>query len=143
VNLLWLLDRKWKIGVERTQDGSCELLDELVRLLKDNYKPNVAGLVKVLEMLADEGPRRLKESVIHEADKAEKIWEITKGSLRIYFFHGDREIIICSHVIVKKHQKTKKRDVERSARLRKKYESALIDGTLKIERDHNAIQQLC
>jgi len=95
------------------------------------------GLRTLMERYANEGRQGLTTDQCHLADKKEGIWEFRRGRLRIYFVMvdasgGQGQIVLLSHGIIKKHQKTKVRDKEEAKQLRNAYNLAMADGRLKI-----------
>ncbi len=75
----------------------------------------------------------LNTDICHEVDSDNKIFEFIKGSLRLLWFYGaGNKIIICSHVFVKKGQKTPVTQKSAAIELKKRY-MKLIDSGKKIE----------
>jgi len=99
----------------------------------------VNGLHTLMRRYANEGRQGLTTDQYHHADREKDIWEFIRGPLRIYFVvvetpTGRGRLVLLSHGIVKKHQKTKAGDKTAAERLRAAYRQALADGTLKIDK---------
>lgn len=116
-----------RIGaVANEKDGHdhCPLLDALANLeaVHDAHKQRLLALI---ELAANEGLDALSTEQCHLIDKNEKIFELIAGKLRVPFFKLDSgKVVLCTHVFLKKTQKTPKKEVDKAVRLKKKYENA-------------------
>lgn len=91
------------------------------------------GLTALLSRVADLGLQTIPVSAMHEANKAEKIYEFRKGRLRLFFFKGEgRQVAVCTSGVMKKGQKADKAAVRKAAAWRSKYEQAVKDATLEV-----------
>lgn len=108
-----------------------EAIDDLANVAHP-FKAHAKGLKSLFVRYAKTGTQDLTSEMFHEADKEEGIMEFKRGRLRVYCFLDGGRIVVLSHAIVKKSQKTDKRDVEKAKRLKDAYFSAKADGTLEI-----------
>lgn len=114
------------------QSGRCEVL-EFLKNIPPNYQSSAKGFKALFERYAKGGRQNLTESLFHEANKENGIWEFIKGQLRIYCFKDDRgQLIILSHGILKKSQKAKTEDIQKAVKLRREYLNAKENGTLEV-----------
>lgn len=91
------------------------------------------GLVQMLGYLAEHGLGAGSHAWMHEASKAEQIYEFIKGPLRLFFFKGnDGHIAVCTGGVRKKGQKADKQAVKQAAALRGQYQAAFTAHTLEI-----------
>jgi hypothetical protein len=113
----------WKIVSPLNQAGECPLENELNKLRQDRkIKASVIGLDVLMERSIDEGPRiKLSKELFHYVDKEEGIYEFIKGRLRLLCFEADGAVIICSHVFMKKTDKTRAQDKSPAIALKKDY----------------------
>ena len=120
------------LGVEDEQgDFSPQILAELQNL-GDKYQASARGVFTLLERYSEHGRRGLTSRQLHEASKQNKILEIIKGDIRLYFFEENGKLLIASHAILKKTQKAQKKDIIGAVSLREKYLEAQRNGTLEI-----------
>lgn len=94
---------------------------------------DVDRMAAVFDFIAKEGRAR-STRLFHEADKAEGIYEFTKGDLRVYFsfvpYQG--QLCVCSHAIRKKGNKAKSADKKAAARLAAAFRQAIADGSVEL-----------
>lgn len=119
---------------ERTNQGNYHCpLTESINALGANYDKSVDGLLSLLEKFSKHGTRILNDELCHEVDSENKIFEFIKGSLRLLWFYGaGNKIIICSHVFIKKGQKTPAAQKNAAIELKNKY-AALIESGKKVD----------
>jgi len=129
---------RWKVlaplvshETENTNSECCPLSDQLRLFHSGNYRASVAGLVKLIEICAEKGPRGLSDSLFHLADRTEKIYEFIKGDLRLFCFVGDGAVVVCSTAAIKKKRTSDKQEVSRAVRLKEAY--FLAKSSNKIE----------
>lgn len=65
------------------------------------------------------GPRGLGTDLAHQISG--EIYEFIKGDVRVFWFYDKGNVVICSHGIVKKGQKTPKKDIEAAERVFREY----------------------
>lgn len=96
------------------------------------------GLFRMLEFIADNGLQAAPSAWYHEANKPLGVYELIKGDLRLFFFKGrDGDIAVCASGVMKKGRKADTAAVERAARWRAEYESAVLNGTYKVISDED------
>ncbi len=112
---------------------SVPLAEDLDTYAEQNYRKSVESLVLMLEYCAEHGPDKLPPKWGHVLDKKHGIAEFIKGDLRIlYFKANDGAVVVCSHVFLKKSQKTPKSEIKRAVRAKDEYELAAKRGQLKV-----------
>lgn len=132
MRLLVLEAAAWTVTAAQEEmhggDYDCPFMSSLAGL-GANYEKSVDGLLSMLEKFATHGQRMLNDDICHEVDKKEKIFEFIKGDLRLLWFYGDgNKIIVCSHVFVKKRQKTPPLEVGKAVNMKQRYEKLIKDG---------------
>lgn len=114
---------------ERTNGGlyQCPFTESLMGL-GPNYDKSVDGLLALLERFSQHGVRMLNSDLCHEADSANKIFEFIKGDLRLLWFYGSgKQLVICSHVFLKKGRKTPANEKQRAIDLKNLYMKMVAD----------------
>lgn len=97
--------------------GNC-LLQEFLESLGANLRRNGDAMLELLERVAISGPPRNTE-VSHQVH--EHIWEFIKRDLRVFYFYDQNKVVVCTHGIIKKRQKTPKTDIEFALKTRERY----------------------
>ncbi|WP_315807506.1 type II toxin-antitoxin system RelE/ParE family toxin [Pseudomonas sp. C9-3] len=130
-----LFNGRWRVVSPMEPDGRSQVeifMDELAA----NFNSNVAGLVRMMEIHSESGSDEFNTKQCHYVDQGECIYEYIKGRLRVFWFEDDDRVVVCTHGIIKKDQKTPKREVERSIRAKRLYLSAKERNELEfIEED--------
>lgn len=73
---------------------------------------------------------------IHQVNKTEKIYEIKKGRLRLFFFRGDgSDIAICTTGLVKKTQKVDPSAIAKAVSMKTQYWDAVARNAIKVITD--------
>jgi hypothetical protein len=85
-------------------DGKCSYFDHAVKLKRKNKgSDHFSKATKILERVAEheDGPLRYKNKpkTCHQIEG--EIWQLRFGDLRILWFWGDGEMIVCSHFFIK------------------------------------------
>lgn len=94
------------------------------------------GLLRMLKLIAENGLQGVPAAWTHEANKKDRIYEVIKGPLRLFFFKGaGRQVTVCTSGARKKGQKADSASVAKAAAWRKEYEQAVADKTLKVVND--------
>lgn len=112
------------VATEKDGQDHCPLLEGLDKLeaVHDAHKQR---LLAMIELAATNGLEALTTEQCHIIDKNEKIYEFIAGKLRVPFFKLDSgKVVLCTHVFLKKTQKTPTTEVQKAVRLKKKYEKA-------------------
>lgn len=96
------------------------------------------GLFRMLEFIANNGLQAAPSAWYHEASKPLGIYELIKGDLRLFFFKGkDGDIAICTSGVLKKGRKADSSSVDRAARWRADYESAVQSNSYEVISDED------
>jgi len=115
-----------------TEDLSSDLYQDPMNV-ESNMKAHAKKLKVFFERYASGGRSKLTKEAFHEADREQEIWEFRSGQLRVFCFFDNGNLIVASHMSLKKSQRANKQDVEKSARLKQKYILAKQSGSLLIE----------
>jgi hypothetical protein len=105
----------------------CELLDAFERL---ESKEEASGdrLLILFETVAADGLSALSSSQFHLVDKEHGIYEFIAGRLRVLFFKGaSGQMVICTHLFMKKGQKTPDEEKTRAINLKKRHDKEGVD----------------
>lgn len=125
MRLLVLESAAWTVTSAQTEatNGKYECtFTESLNSLGANYEKSLDGLMAMLEKFSQHGPKFLNDEICHEVDSNNKIFEFIKGDLRLLWFYGaGNKIIVCSHIFVKKGQKTPAPQKNIAIRIRDRY----------------------
>lgn len=100
---------------------------------RTSYVANRDGLLELMERLANDGLSNLPKSLSHTVDEGDKIYEFSKGSLRLLYFQGTNgQIAVCTDGGIKKSQKVDPKLVRRAKRFKKEYVDAVRTGSLEL-----------
>lgn len=132
MNLKILLEGKWTIITPMKGNGSSELEDFLDGLSR-NFEANIAGVMAMMEQHCNHGAEQFNTSQCHYIDQKEQVYEYIKGRIRVFWFEDDERVVICTHGILKKSQKTPKTDIQRALSIKAKYMQAKKDGSLSLK----------
>jgi phage-related protein len=111
--------------------GACTLLEFLDGLGADLEKDS-DRMLALLERVAQQGPVR-NDKISHKIEG--DIWEFIQGRLRVFYFYDEGRVVVCTHGLVKKTQKTPKGDIAMANRIREQYLAAKRQGDLVIEEE--------
>lgn len=92
--------------------------------LAAGFHANVEGLIAMMEAHSQYGAEHFNTNQAHYVDQKEQIYEYIKGRLRLFWFEDDNKVVICTHGIVKKSQKTPRREIDRAIRVKLAYKQA-------------------
>ena len=82
--------------------------------------------------MATGGPQALNYAQCHPVDTNNKIYEFISGRLRVLFFQATTgRMVICTHMFLKKTQKTPPQEVNKAIRAKKEYEQAEKAGLVE------------
>lgn len=93
------------------------------------------GFVALWRRIPRTGPRSLGTDLYHCVDDEHEIYEFIKGPLRLLCFEADGALVLCSHVLRKKSQKTKGKDKAAAIALRARFLASSSADTLEIEEE--------
>lgn len=126
---------KWAILAPLDDGGNCPLLHSFSELQKEN-KGAMANLAASLKRVVENrlGPKVLSVERSHYVNKKNKIYEFVAGRMRLLWFQSPEEqrVIICSHLFMKKTQKTPSREVNKALKVKEDYLAALRKGQLEV-----------
>lgn len=127
---------KWEILAPVDEAGCCDVLETLSALQQAKQtRATVAGFVAQWTQIDHFGPRSLGTGIYHRVDDEHEINEFRKRDHRILCFEADGRVIVCSHIIHKKSDKTPTKDKNRAIALKDQYLAAKKLGQLVIEED--------
>lgn len=98
--------------------------------LSPSFEANLNGLLIMMERHSKLGSAAFNTAQCHYVDQGEKIYEYIKGRLRFFWFEDDDKIIVCTHGIVKKSQKTPRREIQRAIRIKEAYADSKAKNSL-------------
>lgn len=106
--------------------GSKFTIDEIVKNGKSHVKSFVdsleqrqrAGIIQLIENVADNGPPRNKEKFRHEGDE---IYALKYNQVRIYCFFEKNKLILLTNGAIKKQRKAKSGDIDKAKAMRMEY----------------------
>lgn len=118
--------------------GECTLREFLDGLGADLEK-DVDRILVLLERVAQQGPVR-NDKISHKID--DDIWEFIQGRLRVFYFYDEGRVVVCTHGLVKKTQKTPKGEIATAIRIREQYLAAKRQDNLFIEEETDGKEDL-
>lgn len=124
-----LIAGKWRITSPLARSGNSEA-EEFFDDLAACFQANVAGLIAMIEAHSKHGPEHFNNTQTHYVDQKEQIYEYIKGRLRLFWFEDDDKVVICTHGIVKKSQKTPRREIDKAIRVKNAYKQAKAKNCL-------------
>lgn len=132
-----LHDGPWKVVAPLDARGRCNVLLDFEELTQNpKTKSTAAGFKAWWTHITKEGPRAsLPDAVYHSVNSEERIYEFIKGNYRLLCFEADGALIICSHLMRKKSQKTPKADIARAVQLKDAYLSAKGSNAVELVQD--------
>jgi Phage derived protein Gp49-like (DUF891) len=111
---------------------SCETFDFLTKQ-EANYQASADGLLDLLERISHEGLYNISDKLSHCVDANEKIYELIKGKLRLFYFKTEDDfLIICTTGLIKKSQAVDQKHVKKAIRLKHEYLDAVKQNTLTV-----------
>lgn len=128
MKILSIQSAKFHIGavVHEKGDGTleCALIDDF-ETIEATYAASRNQLLAYFQRVASNGLQALTTGQCHSVDANDKIYEFIAGKLRVLFFQGTTgQVIICSHMFLKKTQKTPPKEVNKAIRAKKQYLAA-------------------
>lgn len=106
---------------------ACELLNAFERLeaAEEASRNRLLGL---FEVVARDGLSALSSQQFHLVDQEHGIYEFIAGRLRVLFFKGaSGQMVICTHLFMKKGQKTPDEEKSKAVKLKKRYDKEGAD----------------
>ena len=128
MKILSIQRAKFHVGavVQEKGDGSlaCSLIDDF-NDIEATYEKSRDRLLEYFKYVASGGPQALNSAQCHQIDANNRIYEFIAGKLRVLFFQSTKgSLIVCTHMFLKKTQKTPIKEVSKAIRARKQYELA-------------------
>lgn len=107
-------------------DGSLTCpLDDDFNDIEATYEASRNRLLEYFKHVANSGPQALNTAQCHQVDANNKIYEFIAGRLRVLFFQSQTgRMVVCTHMFLKKTQKTPPKEVSKAIRAKKDYEQA-------------------
>ena len=135
MKILSIRSEKFQIGaiVREKGDGSlnCQLMDDFEDI-EAAYEASRNRLLVYFHQVAAGGLHTLSDAQCHTIDANHKISEFIAGKLRVLFFQGaSGNMVICSHMFLKKTQKTPFKEISRAIRAKKEYDLADKQGRVE------------
>lgn len=110
---------------------TCDLLDDF-NDIEATYETSRNRILEYFKQVAAGGPQALNTAQCHQVDANNKIYEFISGKLRVLFFQSAKgSLVICTHMFLKKTQKTPPKDVSKAIRAKKEYEQAEKAGIVE------------
>jgi phage-related protein len=122
---------RFRVGavVKQRSSGAmeCELLDAL-----DGLEASEAAsgyrIFGLFDQVATDGLSALNSHQFHLVDQENGIYEFIAGRLRVLFFKGvSGQMVICTHLFMKKGQKTPDEEKTRAVKLKKRHDKEGAD----------------
>lgn len=124
-----LLPGRWRITSPLSK-GSMSVTEEFLTGLAASFESSANGLLVMMEQHSEHGPDHFNTAQCHYVDQRDQIYEYIKGRLRLFWFEDEDRVVICMHGIIKKDQKTPRREIERAKRVKADYLRAKAQGSL-------------
>jgi len=106
----------------------CQLRDFL-DTIGSNLQKDGDRVLALLKRAAQKGPPRNTE-ISHQIK--DEIFEFIQGRLRVLWFYDQGKLILCTHVFIKKTQKTPAAEIDLAISIREKYLEEKKKGPFKI-----------
>lgn len=89
-------------------------------------------MLEYFRQVADGGLQALNDAQCHTIDSKHRISEFIAGRLRVLFFQGARgNMVICTHMFLKKTQKTPVKEINRAVKAKQEYDQAEKAGRVE------------
>lgn len=137
MQVLVIHSNQYKVGAVSNL-AACEAKEFLTNP-EASYQASADGLLILLERISHEGLANIPDVLSHCVDKNEKIYELIKGKLRLFYFKTEDDfLIICTTGLIKKTQAVDQKHVKKAIRLKNEYLEAVKQNTLiVIEENEN------
>lgn len=118
----------WDVYEVCNHDGSSPLL-EWCNTHGAKYAGSIRRLFAIFRQAAETpcGPTQFPDTISHEVNKEEKIFEFLAGDIRIFWFYSEyhKKLIVCSCQHLKKSKKASKLQVSRIIKIKKDFAEAV------------------
>nr|WP_256736599.1 type II toxin-antitoxin system RelE/ParE family toxin [Pseudomonas gingeri] len=125
-----LFANRWQIASPMESNGLSQV-ELFMEEVGSGFESNLNGLLIMMERHSKQGPETFNTAQCHYVDQDEKIYEYIKGRLRLFWFEDDDKIVVCTHGIVKKSQKTPRREIQRAIRVKRTYSESKSLNSLR------------
>lgn len=88
-------------------------------------------MLALFDRVAEHGPQNLPDEISHQV--SEGIFEFIRGRLRVFWFYDDGRLVVCTHGLLKKTQKTPQADIEEAKKARDAYFAAKRSMSFVVE----------
>jgi phage-related protein len=96
----------------------------------EQHAEDFAELLALLDLTAKQGPPA-NETKFKHLSGTDGLFEFkTGGGLRVFCFWDEGSLIVCTHGLVKKKNKTPKEEIKRAEKMKSEYEKAKEKGQL-------------
>lgn len=135
MKILSIKTDKFSVGAvihERTSGAqNCPLLDQF-REVDAKQAASRSRLYAYFDMVATDGLSILNTAQSHQINATHGIYEFIAGRIRVLYFVGEpRNVVICSHMFVKKTQKTPQVELNTAVQVKKDYDKAQAKGLVE------------
>ncbi len=131
MKVLELRSGRFRVGavVKMRSSGEleCELYDamEVIECAEESARYR---LLNLLDLIARDGLTTLNSKQFHLVDQTNGIYELIAGRLRILFFKAaSGQLVICTHLFMKKGRKTPEEEKRKARNLKKRFEQEGAD----------------
>lgn len=128
MKILSIQRAKFWVGAIALEKGdgtlSCSLIEDFSDI-EATYEASRNRLLAYFRQVAISGPKALNSAQCHQVDAKSKIYEFISGDLRVLFFRGSQgNLVICTHMFLKKTQKKPPKELNKALRVKRLYEQA-------------------
>ena len=139
MRLIPIKEDRWSAYTPCDKNGESNLL-LFAETVGAKYKYSLSRLFAIIETACESnlGPTQFKDDISHFVNFDHKILEFIAGDLRLLWFYSQEsnKVIICSHIFLKKGQKTPKKDIRRAINLKNAYITATKKGQVEIVKEN-------
>lgn len=139
MHLIPIKEDKWSAFTPCDKNGKSDLL-LFAGTVEAKYRSSLARLFAIIETAcaSNLGPTQFKDDISHYVNMDHKILEFIAGDLRLLWFYSPEinKVIICSHIFLKKNQKTPRVDINQAIKLKKAYIAASKNGQVEIVKEN-------
>lgn len=126
----------WTVIAPLDAAGECPVEAELATFMDDpRLRASVVGFGAAWRRIPALGPHALGTALYHCVDENHGIYEFIKGPLRLLCFEASGRLVVCSHTLRKKTQKTPSQDKARARKLKEDYLAASAAGQVIVVDD--------
>ncbi len=135
MKILSIRSARFQVGavVREKGDGTldCSLIDDFQHI-EAAYEASRNRILAYFSQVAESGLQALNGAQCHTIDGNNKISEFISGKLRVLFFQGaSGNMVICSHMFLKKTQKTPPQEIGKAIRAKREYDRAEQAGRVE------------